>query len=89
MMNITGKKPDVSLILERINKPAHSADGIKEANIEQAVEAPTNEAGDEINSDTAQEAAASALTNALNSKDSKAIATAIKELFELFSLGKE
>lgn len=84
MMNLMDKKPDVSLILERI-KPANSSDAIKESN-ERIAEAPTNEIGDEIDASTAQEAAAISLQNALDSKDPKALYSAIKELFELFKL---
>lgn len=88
-MHLMGKKPDVSLIIEKMNKPSeNSSDELKSSN-EKYVEAPTNAIGDEIDSSTAESAAAQALSSALESKDPKAMASAIKELFELFSLGKD
>lgn len=87
-MQLMGKKPDVSLILEKITKPSeNSADAVKKSN-EAIAEAPTNEAGDEIDASIAESAAAQSLVNAMQSQDPKAIAAAIKELFEMFSLGK-
>lgn len=89
MMNITGKKPDVSLILEKMKLPKeNSAEAVKASNEAVAALPPVDESIDEVSAETAMAAAATSLQAALDSKDAAAIAAAIKELFELFSLGK-
>lgn len=88
-MNINGKKPDVSLILETMNKPKeHSAKAVKASNEAVATAPQIDESVDEVSAETAMEAASQSLSAALEAKDSRGIADAIKELFELWSLGK-
>jgi len=88
-MNLMTRKPDVSLILEKMNKPKeNSAEAVKASNEAVAELPPVDESVDEVSAETAMEAASQSLSAALEAKDSRAIADAIKELFELWSLGK-
>jgi hypothetical protein len=81
------KRQDVTMILGKLKDSSTSentSEALKEAN-ENSMEKLTGQE-DPITTDTAQEAAATSLMNALESKNTKAIASAIIDLIKLTNL---
>lgn len=81
------KRQDVTMILGKLKDSStseNSSEALKKAN-EQSMEKLSGQE-DDIDASTAQEAAATSLMNALQSQDTKAIASAIVDLIKLTNL---
>jgi hypothetical protein len=84
------KKQDITMILGKLKDSStseNSSEALKTAN-EEAMQQMTGQE-DDINASTAQEAAATSLMTALESKNPKSIASAIIDLIKLTNLEDE
>lgn len=84
-------RQSVQVIMKKLagaSTSENSSDAMK-ANNEDSMETISLENKDEVNSGTAIEAASQSMINALDSKDPKALASAMMDLFQLFDMAED
>ena len=88
------KKQALTVIMNKLRGGAHSTSEHSSEALQAANDAsvgstaPVNDDGDEVNSNTALDAAAQSAMMAVESKDPKAFQAAIYDMFQLFELNE-